>query len=237
MSTTRLGKILVMLFGALSLMFLAWAFALWHEPPGWPPIVKERSAAVTKAYSARDQALVLFTDAAKNVRELDQQRGTAQKWYADQLRMMENGKDPTPVKLLAYEAGRLKIDKTGKPTLGEAVPEPGTGKPLQSLDYYLRESSATWATIQEHRKKIDDLIAEDKKLDTEINGPAGLRVQLAGLQQRLRNALDEELYLRPLVYNRQVEGQLLSKRRQQLEARLKELGSSPAERTAQVGGR
>jgi CHASE3 domain sensor protein len=57
-----------------------------------------------------------------------------------------------------------------------------------------------------------------------------LRADLAAQELANQKSLAEQEYLRPLLYNRQVEAQILVKRRKALEARLKELETVPVVR-------
>jgi hypothetical protein len=76
------------------------------------------------------------------------------------------------------------------------------------------------------------VVAEEKRLTEELNGDGkqikGLRTQVAEQQEERQNSLLEQEYLRPLLYNRLVESQLVLKRQRALESRLRELKEAPA---------
>jgi len=76
--------------------------------------------------------------------------------------------------------------------------------------------------------ETDAAVDKEKALTVLIgNGKdKGLRAQLAAELLAEKNSVDEQEFLKPLLYNRQVELQVLAKRSRELQARLKELQAS-----------
>ena len=96
---------------------------------------------------------------------------------------------------------------------------------LRSIEVLEQAYAQLQAQVAQTTKEIEKLVDEERKLTEQIgNGKEkGLRADLAAVQLKERISHDEEEFLKPLLYNRQVEYSLLMKRQQALEARIKEL--------------
>jgi hypothetical protein len=133
-----------------------------------------------------------------------------------------------------YVKGELQFDPKGYPAM-----RPATDKGLTSLRALSEEYETKQNAIRAVRVEIEKLIEQEKALTEELVGKdlgkdrgtvKGLRADLAAQELANQKSLAEQEYLRPLLYNRQVEAQILVKRRKALEARLKELETVPVVR-------
>ncbi len=116
--------------------------------------------------------------------------------------------------------------KTGLPVMTDVV-DPA-GKPIPGLaslrilnDAYLQRQAEIVAVT----KQIEDLVAQEKQLTEQLGDGKvrGLRFDLAQEQLAEQRSLNEQEFLRPLLYNSMVERQSLEDRQKVLEQRLKQL--------------
>jgi hypothetical protein len=239
---TQLGKILVVANLALSLMFAAWALAIYGNRIDWgdtaerPDAVRgkmnERKADLTAAVAARDKAVARWEKALGRLRTDEAERPKAQEWYAEQLKIMETGVDakgqahPNPVQELVYRQGQLVVDPGTNRPQQKAVEWTRT-QPLVDLAHLSLEFNKTMKDLATEKDALDKLMLEEQRLTEEVNGDGkqkkGLRTLVAEQEQERLNSLNEQEYLRPLLYNRMVEAQLVQKRQRTLESRLREL--------------
>jgi small-conductance mechanosensitive channel len=224
---TYFGKILVLVNGAISLVFAFWAVSLYVHPTGWNDQVKELGIQIRDQLYSRDQAQLLYRDANEALAKLIDQRAKNLAVYGEALNAMDTGLDgmgqpaAEPVRSLQYTKGDLTVDPaTFLPKFGDAPVFVPTKKPLEALVVYVNEVEKARTALAEKRAAVAALIDQDHALAAALTRS---RDQLAEAQRRLRNSTDEELYLRPLVYNHQVERQLLEDRKTQLESRKREL--------------
>jgi hypothetical protein len=240
------GKTLAIINLGLSLLFITWSYALFVERPAHkeqttktgkvPPLTTVLGDKIKAALAERDVATARWQTETTAVADLEAQQVTANVWYAEQLRIMETGVDnknqeiATPVRALVYDKGQLKLDGKGLlPALGDPIPET-TDQPLKSYAAYVLGLDRAWTDIAKERAEITQLVKQNQELTEKINGDKGkpgLRDVLAAEEIRQRHALDEQQYLDPLVYNRLVEVDLLTKRKLALEARKSELQKAP----------
>jgi hypothetical protein len=239
---TQAGKYLIVANLALSLIFAAWALAIYGNRVDWgdtaerPDVVRgkynERKAELTAAVAARDKAVARWEKALDRLRSDEADKPRAQQWYAEQLKILETGTDAkgqgvaNPVQQLAYKQGQLQLDRnTGRPLL-EPIEWTRT-QPLLDLTRLGQEYNKTMKDLTAEKETLDKLLAEEQRLTEEVNGDGkqkkGLRTLVAEQEQERQNSLIEQDYLRPLLYNRLVESQLVRKRQRTLESRLREL--------------
>ena len=125
--------------------------------------------------------------------------------------------------------GQLDLDPEGYPKLGpvlSSTKQPLAGlAPIEALNQdYAAKHQMFLDVTQEFAKTLD----AERQLTEQIgNGrDKGLRAQLAAEQLAEKNSINEQEFIKPLLYNREVEGQLLVKRGKALEVRLKELAGA-----------
>lgn len=222
---SRLGKIGLWLNLALGIFFAVWGFGVYSNHMDWKAETKERADQLKKISDARNkiQAEVNATRPLFEVQEA--RRPGLDKFYADQLEKLRSGKERP--KALVYNKGVLVYDAQGLPRLGEVVNsanQPISG--LASLDVLEQQYVALQAQIAQIIKDQTGLLEEEKKLTVELNGDGakkGLRGELAERLAAQQKSLERQEYLMPLLYNRQAELEILTKRKEGLETRLKEL--------------
>jgi hypothetical protein len=233
---TLMGKILLFVNLAFSLALAFWGFGIYTNHIDWSDqkvgermgqfaIWNERIKSVSDL--ALPRAMSRFQTARAALEDLEARRPKLREWYARELQNLQSGNQA--VRAPVYRAGQLQIDpKTGAPVMGPVLNL--KGQPIQGLasieaqnKTYMEKQSQIVAVT----KEIDKLLTEEKRLTTEIGDgkEKGLRADLASVQLARQRSEDEQEFLRPLLYNRQVEVQILVKRQKALEARLKELGS------------
>jgi hypothetical protein len=232
---TKLGKYLVFINLVLSLCFLGVAAGVASNRIDWPGTAKGETKAgialkadeIKSWQQEANSAYTRYSAALPELLKVEEERPAKRKWYADQLSILETGKDTdgkavNTVNELVYQKGQLQIDpKTGSPML----------RPIQNLQPK-PQMIKTLADTQDEIKRVMGDVAthmkEEERLTTEINGDPkaktkGLRDLLAEEVSAEKNLQGELEYLRPLRYNRQVEAALLLKRQLALKARLEEL--------------
>src|SRR5262249_6920543 len=150
-----------------------------------------------------------WSTAVPVVDQLEARRPKLQAWYDEQLKNLREGTQP--VQALVFNKGVLQVDAEGVPAL----------QPLKGLASIATLEQA-YAQLQEQvtqtTKDIAKLVDEERKLTEQIGDgkEKGLRADLAGVQLKEKISHDEEEFLKPLLYNRQVEYSLLMKRQQAL---------------------
>ena len=238
MTKTNLGKYLVFANLVLSICFLGIAAGVASNRIDWPGTGKAGGAEAKAGIASKSEEIKKFQDAASaaytrylaalpDLLKVEQDRPAKQKWYADQLSNLANGKDVAgkpfagPVGNLKYVNGQLQLDKNGLPVL-----EPIQGlKPIPAM---MADLDAVHMDVQKVMADVAKHIKEEERLTKEVNGDPmaktkGLRDLLAEEVAVEKNLQGELEYLRPLRYNRQVEAALLLKRQASLKSRLDEL--------------
>jgi len=229
---SRLGTIGLWLNLALGIFFAAWGFGVYSNRMDWKAETKDRADQLKKVSDARNKALGELNGIRPRVQQAESRRPILDKFYADQLEKLRSGKERP--KALVYKKGVLEYDAQDLPRLGEVVNsanQPING--LASLDVLEQQYVALQAQIAQVIKEQTDLVEEQKKLTVELNGDGtqkGLRGELANRLAAQQKSLERQEYLMPLLYNRQAELEILSKRKQGLEARLRELQASSVAR-------
>jgi hypothetical protein len=247
---TRFGKILVFINLVLSLLFAGAAIAVVNHRVNWPGtakgatpdqvegLVKQKQAEIKKWEEGAQNGLARYEEAIAALPTLEADRPLRQKWYADQLAFLAEGKPlkdaqdkpvkDTKVSRLVYKDGQLELDNKGYPKLEPVTTRLKDG--LQPIPQMVRIKADLEDLIQKEMDKVANAIKEEKRLTVEIDGEEGKE----GKDKGYRDLLAEEVlvekqiqaeleYLRPLRYNRQVEAELLLKRQGSLKARLQEL--------------
>jgi hypothetical protein len=234
---TRLGKILVFLNLALSLAMAFWALGVYtHHVDWWTPAATP-DRAQGEVFRRRDRILTQDQSSGlwRNVQtaETRWKSGTVAlltlqpwvpanaKWYQDQLTELHDKADPA--KALNYKDGLLVLDDKNRerPTLVEAKDK--GGQALKALAAYQKEYDDKQKLLKETMDELNKWIKEDTDLTEKMVGDHGLRALLDQEVDKKRRVVAEIDDLKPQVVNSRVEGELLIKRRQALEERVKEL--------------
>ncbi len=239
---TKLGKFLLFANLVLALFFLGLGIGVSTNRVDWPGTMKTGPASEVKAgiefkkqeidrlQKAASQALGRWAVAMPDLLKVEQEKPAKQKWYDDQISILQTGKDLAgkpfmgPIRALSYKSGQLQPDKEGYPAF-EAIPAgPVDLKPIPEMTKELADNQDL---VKKEIDRVAGLMKEEGRLTLEINGEAG---KVKGLRDLLaeevvveKNIQEELEYLRPLRYNRQVEAALLLNRQQSLQKRLDEL--------------
>lgn len=236
---TRLGKVLVFLNLTLALVFAAWALAVYTQRVDWLDRKKDQAderswgrIAVLKDDIARVNgsgdrpgprglAELRWLSALAEVRAAEAQRLANQQWYAAQLADLENGQ-ADPVKRVVYQKGEVVVQK-GLPLL-EVVKDQG-GAPLKAHTELVAEQAKLNTALAQEQAQIAALAEEARK---QTEAVLELFKQIERTTQARQASEEEQRYLEQILYNVQVEAELLQARQVELEARLTELKASAA---------
>jgi hypothetical protein len=247
---TKLGKWLVFLNMALSLMFVAWAIGLatnqtpWHTPPagegvrvqGLVAALQDQIKSLTEARNAADAR---WYAGYEDLQLAEQQRPHNQQYYVDMLRSARQGGLPG---VPGFNPPVLRLEFGPNHTVVIPPPDKRNGRPALQIDGqnalsvagYNKAIQDTLAAIQKAQADEKQLVAETEALTKQINGTKprgeavtaeekGLRVQLAEQEEMARELRLEQDYLHsPLTYITLQRAQL-RQRQEALAARLNEL--------------
>lgn len=239
---TSLGKWLVLVNLALSLMMATWAQGVYSNRIDWTnqkgkdgapdgELVR-RVARVKELGEAFAPAGAAWNGGRAINATLDAQRAKSRQWYADELAFLRTkaNKDAA-AQVVVLDKGQPKlIDPPGDK--GETVAlVPGKDRfnqPLLSLSAYNLAEEALLGAIEQKSKDLAKAIQQDTDLTNQLAGDPEKGIK--GLQQRILDerakllaALQEQAFVRPLLINAVVNSELVYKRQKALEARIKEL--------------
>jgi hypothetical protein len=222
----RLGKIGLYLNVALAIFFAVWGFGVFMNRTDWTAESKTRAEQLQKLSQARNKVLQQVEETRPLYIAQEQRRPVLDKFYETQLEKLRSGKDRPQA--LVYQKGALVYDQTTNlPKLGEVVSS--SNQPLNGLasqDMLVQKYGDIQTQIRQLIKEEQTLIEEQKKLSVQLQGEGaqkGLRGELNDRLAAEQKSIARQEYLMPLLYNRQAELQVLTHRREGLEARLKEL--------------
>jgi hypothetical protein len=227
---TTWGIIALFVNLAFSLALAFWAIGLWYNHVDFEVEKKKRDEVVNsivKTIGPGEQNLQTTRAALARV---EMKRPMLQAFYQAELENLRTGKNK--IQALYFVKGELQLDDQGRPKLGPILDAAGQEIAVQgSLKDLDEKYKKTQDDIRDVLKVCDDTVKEIAKL-TELIGdgspppkpglPGGLRFQLASWQLKEKRSLNEQEFVKPLLYNRLVELDLLNKRLVAVEARLKE---------------
>jgi hypothetical protein len=244
---TFAGKLFVLVNAGMSLFWLVAAFALfatgmeWAYDPGKPAqtapggILKEKQDEIARQGSMQFHVEQGWRKAYVDLRKREEDRRGFRKFYAAEFAHNEkNASEVSPARIVRLRDGFEKdtvrdsvatLDpKTRLPQMVEAKDQAGKG--LQAAGLYDKDLDAKRA---ENKDLLDKLEAEVKKdiayteqmIDTARG--KGLRTLLVEERFKRNGIIDEQRQVRPLFINTAVESELILKRLESLEERIKEL--------------
>jgi hypothetical protein len=250
-----LGKLLVVVCGALSIAVFAWALGIYTQRISWQSVNKDdpglfdRQKEKAEDYGkAADRALNRWSSNLATVQLLENERYPRRAFYAGQKYLIETGqwggKDvPQPVQQLQYAPnGFLDITRpVGRPPV-----EVRPGVAADSINGYQKKMAKLLQDIRASQTKNEKMIAERDAFNREIVGVTqpmlikGLR-QFINEQNTITDRADvENTYVSGFTTNREAEFGLLKKRRDALTGRMKELkdiGKADPGKKAETGGK
>jgi hypothetical protein len=247
-----IGKLLVVLHGALSLAVLGWATGVvthridWNTPPAEegkeavPGLYERQKTKVEEYNSAVDKSFTRWTGNASQVVILEGERYPRRAFYAGQLESIQRGTlngtaqaDPVRLQVTDPATGYLDVRPTvSRPVFfvrDEKKSGDGTGVKSLSIAEYLKLMDQRVLDIAASQKKNADSLVEREKLNKEINGIM-VPMLIKGLRQQIAEQLSikdrgdaEDRYVVGFVTNREAEFDLVRKRRDAMTARIDEL--------------
>jgi hypothetical protein len=244
---TKFGKILVFANLALSLVFATWALALFTQRVDWLDKKKDANddrtwGRIAKAKDEIDRwhgpggkagprplAEGRWQSALAEVRGSEKLRESNQGWYRDKLATLESGQDlnrkpvAEPVKRLSYVKGEMQLEK-GLPKL-ETVMDRGGQQALKARMALLQEQNDLNGQIAKEQEEIRKLAERAAALTDEMRD---LFVRIERAAEARQGSVVEQRHLEQLLYNVQVEAELLLDRQAELETRLNELKAARA---------
>ncbi len=245
-----LGKILVVVFTALSLAVLTWAFGVYTQriefvaPAGkdTPGIFKAQQDKARELSANADRAFTRWSGNLATVAALEAERYPRRSFYAERLQAARFGQKwnaqarqwqpvvapDVPVQMLVFTPnGWIDIRPGARPPV---LAREGGGA-LDSLAGYAVKMTALDAAIKLSREANVKAIDERKKLNDEIVGVTEPRL-IKGLRQLISEQKTieeqgnlEDVYAADVVTNREAEFGLLKKRRDAMNARKSELAN------------
>jgi hypothetical protein len=243
---TSLGKALVFVNLALSLVVAAWAQGIYSNRINWSndPMAKPEGEMVRRLQRVKEltdhprgplgAAGLSWNEGRATLAGLDQRRADDRAWYDAELAFDRSGANQqAPARV-------VKLDK-GQPVLAQPDPnKPGYdvrpvmesgrdpfGQPLLSLVAYGQEEEAVHQQINQTAKEIEATAKEDESLTNQLagdpNGVKGLQHRILDARAKMAEAITEQRFVRPLLINAVVNSDLVFKRQRELETRIKEL--------------
>jgi hypothetical protein len=243
---TLLGKILVFVNLALSLLMATWAFAVWSNRIDFSNTsasgekaageFAQRASEIAALWEGVPPAELTWKTAQTELRDREQRRLADRGWYQDELNHLRNKATAAdPCRTITYadhndertgtRKGEVLLDPaTGRPALAAAKDR--FGKPLLALAWYLNEEQKLLASMEVAQKKHEAQMTEAIQLTEQLvgsPGKKGLHQRLIDERNKLKDVQAEEEMVRPMLINSVVESELILKRKKALELRIDEL--------------
>jgi hypothetical protein len=228
---TKLGKLLVFLNVALSLLFATWAGFLLALRVDWSvdknkggELAARKEKIDTTLKNALPQAELRWKAEQVRLAALETPRPAERKWYADQFQILrETATIDKPAKLVSVVEGRAVPDakNAGRPTLVDA--KDPVGRPLQSLRASLRDLEVAEKDLAGFAERLDKALEEDKTLLAKINGEKGLIARRETEKVKRERVIEEVKEVEPLKDNTRAELQQFQSLRDRLMLRIDEL--------------
>jgi hypothetical protein len=227
MNLTQTGKILIFVNLAIALGMCVWSFGLysgridWSNNPakGTQPAgeLTKRIAALRQVDGALQTAETRQREASSQLRKFELRVPRDAQFYKQQLALLDSGiNDQNPGQMVEYKDGEVQTRADG---LVNMNPAPD----LRSLDELTKERNQTQADLLASITEYQKLVQQDIELRERIIGDKGLRQQLFNEEEIKQARIKQEIEdLKPLYINVMVELQLLAKRHNALQARIKE---------------
>lgn len=242
----RLGKGLVLLHVAMSLLLLTLALAIFFQAIdwGWMEPRKDlnfrvasefdkRAAAVQGAYRAVLLVLPELVKAQQGLAEVEPRLGENHLWYREQLKDLRSSpkEKEIVVKELKFKDGVAVVDGPKGNRLGKPVLDEVAADITKSFAAYAEDLKDLQKSIDETDDQIRKKIDEEKELTLKLNGKEDKdKVKSIGLYDLLEKEAKAQAqirfeieYLRPLWVNALEEQDLFLQRRQQLDNTLERL--------------
>ena len=241
MIMNRIGKGLVLLHVAISLLALSWAAGLllqftdwgWKEPrtdlgQRVPSEYDKSVAAAKQAGKARDLALpsVRPGSARISLREAEESFPKNHLYYTQQLARLQSSPDPIEAKAIK-RAGKIVLDTPGK-AIGKPVLEEKIEGITKSYDSYVADLKKINEDIDKEVKEIRDWTDKARAITFVLNGKDDAKKEvtmgiykLLDIEKKAQDqALFEKEYLQPIWARGLQEAELFMERRMYLQKTL-----------------
>ena len=222
---TTVAKVMLCINLALGLTFTFWSISLYTEQTDRDAIAKAKRAEVDRLKTVEAIKDVQLRSAVQAFNAVELQRPVLSDYYAKQLEELRKG--AAAPKAIVIKAGIIQLAADGKPILGEVVRADGKTpvEGLKSMTLLNQDFGRIATQTQEVAGSGKKAMEDEQKLNLVIgNGnDNGLLAQLAFQKLEFKRAEDQHEFLKPIMYNRQVEAQLLVKRQLALKKRLEEI--------------
>jgi hypothetical protein len=243
----RIGKVLVLVNTAVSIVALSWAVGVffrftdwgWKEArlkEGWriPSEYDKRTAAFKEGVKARDIALSGLVRARAAWRDAEDHFADNHLFYVADLTRLQSSQDPIEAKYID-ETGKIVLDTPGK-SIGKPVLKEKVAGIAKSYDSYLRDLKKINEDIDKEVKEIMGWTAKEREVTFILNGKDDLgkvqknTVGIYSLLDAEKKAQDEaraeKEYLQPIWARARQEAELLVERRAGLQETLERLGAT-----------
>jgi hypothetical protein len=240
----HLGKGLVLVTAAVSILFLAWAVAIYTQTIDWgwkdprtelkdrvPSEIDKRLAALQESLRLTARAQAEVNDNAKELAIAEKDYTGNVHLYRAKLSELYSAKGAIKVQELTYDKGKLLHDpkdrRTAPPAFGKVIEGP-----KKSMAEYQKEFNALQKDLDDVTAKINEVLKKESELTVNLNGKKDEngKLEKVGLyallekekmtQDQIKAELD---YLQPLWVQELVDAQLLLERTGRLERRVAEL--------------
>jgi hypothetical protein len=239
---TLLGKILVFLNLALSMLLASWAFGVYANRIDWSdnkgdekkgqPAGELVSRKAELGESGRPGPLWMglrtaeasWLEARRKLgREEDRIAGDRLWYYAEMEHLRTGATAVNPARAVVFTDGLPAADPKNpyRPQMVGARDQ--AGKPLRSLAAYGRDLEAIRKDLGTVLARYQEQIEQDMKLTQLLIGPKGLQQRLVDEKVKREDVVKEQGLVRPQLVNAVVESELVLKRRRELEKRIEEL--------------
>jgi hypothetical protein len=233
---TSLGKGLVLTNLVLSFGVAIWALLVYANGTDWSNN-RGKDGARDGELLARIDNVKKWADslipAARawnatrvDLARLDERRASDRAWYEKELAFDRSGATKQSRALVVKQTnGQPEYGPDGRPVMVAGADQ--FGQPLESLVAYNLARESLHRQIDAETKNLTKSIEEDTELTNRLGGDAtgskGLQHRILDERGKLAEAINEQLFVRPLLINAVVESDLVFKRQRALEARIKEL--------------
>jgi len=234
---TLIGKVFLYFNLLLSALLAAWSLALYANYLDWSdgPPKGEKPAGLIGERQARIKEVVAgigpFERSWRTTEQLthlqEDQRQADLAWYAAELKHLVNGAtEGNPCRSVVLDRNLPVPDPKNFNRPKMAPVNDRAGQPLLSMTVYDERSKKTLEDLAVVLKQYDDKIKEDIKLTDKLAGTPDMK----GLQQRVvderakrEGVVEEQLLIEPLWKVSAVDTELLLKRRETIDERIREL--------------
>jgi hypothetical protein len=244
---TRFGKFLVFFNLAFSLLLATWAFSLYANGIDWsnskakgdqpPGVFTVKEDELKDLWQGLPPAQSTWLASRQTLQTEESRLVADRKWYDDEMNhvfVTANAANPVGEVAVApkddektgIRKGQILLDAKGFPVLTPVADR--SGKPLVALATYNNEDEKILQSITAVRQKRETQIKEANQLTDQItgdprNGVRGLWQRILDEKAKNADVVAEKKLLEPMLINTVVDGQLIFKRHNELDRRIKEL--------------